>query len=230
MTVSFGEMKDGEYVVHGVPLTTLMKDRDVISALWFLWTGENLSESERRLVELCFVACLDHGTEPPSAHVTRTVASCGKPLADAVAAGILTLGPRHGNAAGVAAQWIRDAVEAGRSASDVVCESLAASRRLPGLGHPVYESDPRTQMIFTQAKETFAQTPHVEFVLEAARSLSAEKGKTMPVNIDGAIGAVMCELGAPADLADAIFLCARTIGLVAQAREEAGQSSSYRRG
>jgi citrate synthase/citryl-CoA lyase len=219
-----------EYRLHDKPISSLMAEMDFVSAIWFAWTGAAPTDGVRKLLNACFVAGLDHGAEPPSAHVARVVASCGKPLADAVAAGILAFGPRHGNAAGAASTWLRETLASGRSVAEVVKSALDAKQRLLGFGHPEYEVDPRTTKLHELAKATLPSTKHFDFALDVARELSAQKGKPLPLNVDGALGAVVADLDAPAELADAIFIAARTVGLIFHAREEAAQSSSYRRG
>lgn len=203
---------------------------DFISAFWTLWTGKSPSPQESDLIEACLVACMDHGAEPPSAHTSRVVASCGKPLADCVAAGLLTLGPRHGNAGGAAAEWIKESVFSGLTPEQVADKVLEGKRRLPGLGHPVYEVDPRTTALFETAKKNLGDTKHFEFALAVSRALSEKKGKPLPLNVDGALGAIMVDMETPSELADAIFIVARSAGLIAHAREEAISSESYRRG
>ncbi len=198
--------------------------------MWLAWTGQQPSAVQRIVLQACFIACIDHGVEPPSAHVARTVASCGKPLADAVAAGLLTLGSRHGNAGGAAAHWIREAVAAGRTPMDVAKSAVRDKIRLPGLGHPEYSVDPRTSKLFDIAKNRLAIIAHFEFALEVSRCMSELKAKPLPLNIDGAIGALIADMGAPDEMADALFIAARTIGLTAHALEESAQSTSYRRG
>ncbi len=230
MNSAIGEMQDGQYYLRGTPLTDLLTTTDSISVMWLAWTGQQPSAEQRIVLQACFIACIDHGVEPPSAHVTRTVASCGKPLADAVAAGLLTLGPRHGNAGGAAARWIREAVAAGRTPMDVAESAIRDKTRLPGLGHPEYSIDPRTSKLFDTAKNRLTTVAHVEFALEVSRIMTEKKQKTLPLNIDGAIGALMADMGAPDVLADALFIAARTIGLTAHALEESVQSTSYRRG
>ncbi|MBI4138603.1 citryl-CoA lyase [Candidatus Uhrbacteria bacterium] len=219
-----------EYHLHGKPISSLMTEMNLVSAIWFAWTGVLPSEAEGNILNACFVGCIDHGAEPPSARVTRVIASCGKPLADAVAAGILAFGPRHGNAASAASVLVREAVASGRSASDVARAAIEEKRRLPGFGHPEYEVDPRTTKLGEILKANLPSTKHFDFAQEISRELTAQKGKPLPLNIDGAIGAVLADLGASSDLADAIFLVARSVGLVMHAREEMGQSESYRRG
>ncbi|MEK7473246.1 MAG: citrate/2-methylcitrate synthase [Patescibacteria group bacterium] len=68
-------------------------------------------------------------------------------------------------------------------------------------------------------KEQSLNIEHFTFALEVAEALSVAKGKTMPLNVDGAIGALCADLGWPDEIADALFILGRTGGLVAHARE-----------
>lgn len=231
-TTSFGAIKNGEYHLRDVPVSHLMREQDLVSVLCLTWVGRLPTESERSLLNACLIASVDHGTEPPSAHVTRRIASCGKPVADAVAAGLLALGPRHGNAATAAGLWIQEAVKANRLAQDVVEEALTSKRRLSGIGHPEYTIDPRTMTIKDLAAKHLSATPHLDLALEVSRLMTERKGSPLPLNVDGAMGALMCDLGWPLEMADAVFLAGRTIGLVAHAWEEmrATAGGTYKRG
>ncbi|MEN9558558.1 MAG: hypothetical protein RL141_927 [Candidatus Parcubacteria bacterium] len=227
---SIGMNQNGVYALRGTPIPALIAEADVVSTLWLAWTGARPSNSVRQVLHACLVACMDHGTEPPSAQVTRITASCGKPLADAVAAGVLTLGPRHGNAAGDASRWIREAVAAGRPPVDVATEAVTSKSRLSGIGHPVYEQDPRTAALHEVARAAGISNTHQAFGIAVAQEISSLKGKTMPLNVDGMLGAIMADIDAPPACADALFLAARVMGLAAHAMEESTQSTSYHRG
>ncbi len=230
-TTSIGEIKDDSYQLRGTPIAELIRNADFISTIWLAWMNAVPTDAVRALLNACLVACIDHGTEPPSANVTRITASCGKPIADAVAAGLLTLGPRHGNAAGASSAWIREALTSGRSAAAIATESIENKKRIPGFGHPEYDVDPRTGALATIATAQLGATPHLTLALEISAALTAQKEKPLPLNVDGAIGAIVADLGAPADIADAIFIASRTIGLLAHAREEAGSGAlRYQRG
>ncbi len=229
---SFGAIKDGEYRLRDVPISQLMREQDLVSVLCLTWVGRLPTATEKLLVNACLVASIDHGIEPPSAHVTRRIASCGKPVADAVAAGLLALGPRHGNAATAAAVWIQDAVKAGRSPQEVVEEASTSKKRLSGIGHPEYKIDPRTMTIADLAKQHLSSHTHLDLALEVSRLMTERKGSSLPLNVDGAIGALMLDLGFPTPMADALFLVARSVGLVAHAWEEmeATSGGTYKRG
>lgn len=231
-SVSFGVIKDGEYRLRDVPVSQLMREQDIVSVLCLTWVGRLPTEAERVLLNACLIACVDHGVEPPSAHVTRRIASCGKPVADAVAAGLLALGPRHGNAATAAALWIQEAVKAGRAPADVVEDALATKKRLSGIGHPEYTIDPRTMVLKDLVQVHLPSAPHMELALEVSRLMTERKGSPLPLNIDGAMGALVSDLGWPSEMADALFLAGRTLGLVAHAWEEmrATAGGTYKRG
>ena len=45
-------------------------------------------------------------------------------------------------------------------------------------------------------------------------------GRQLPINVDGAIAALLCELGIPPEMGNAFFIIARLPGLVAHIHEE----------
>jgi citrate synthase len=57
----------------------------------------------------------------------------------------------------------------------------------------------------------------------AARAVEkcfADSGKPLPINVDGAIGAILADLGLDPKIYNGIFMVARTPGLVAHVAEE----------
>jgi citrate synthase/citryl-CoA lyase len=213
-----GSIHDGEYHLHDIPISTLMREHDLVSVLTFAWLGSFPSAVERRVLEACLIACVDHGEEPPSAHVARRVASCGKPLADCVAAGLLTLGPRHGNAGSTAALWIKAGLAAQVEPTVFAKQALSSGQRLSGVGHPEYTVDPRTNALWSLVQELQLPSEHFAFAQAVSVAMTVEKGKPLPLNIDGALGAIVNDLRWSPEIADAIFLVARTIGLAHQDR------------
>ena len=51
-------------------------------------------------------------------------------------------------------------------------------------------------------------------------ALAARKGKTIPMNIDGATAVIYAELGFPPPLARGLFCLSRSVGILAHAWEE----------
>ena len=60
-------------------------------------------------------------------------------------------------------------------------------------------------------------------------SLQTVLGKTLPINVDGAIAAILCELDFPPALANAFFIMARVPGLVAHIVEEQTRQKPMRK-
>lgn len=228
-TSSIGSIQDGIYHLRDNKITTLMETGDWLGTIALALVGRSLEAHERPLISACLIASIDHGMAPPSAQVTRIIASSGKPLADSVAGGMLTFGPRHGNAASAASQWLRERVAEGQDIKETVRLALEKGGRLMGFGHPEYEIDPRAQTLATLVRAHMPAYPHMEYALRVAEELTIQKGKPLPLNVDGAIGAVIADLGWPAELADALFLISRTIGLSAHALEEIATAKTYRR-
>lgn len=213
---TIGKEKKEGYELRGTPLASLIGG-SFAAAAFLAWFGRDAKEAELVVFEACLVACLDHGAEPPSAQATRLASGSGKPLAQAVAAGIGVLDTKHGNAGSACAKWLREHL--GQDPKEAVEAELKAGNRLLGFGHRLYERDPRTIALQRVAKDQALDTPHFDYALQIAEALFAAKGKTMPLNVDGAIGALCADLSWPDDIADALFILGRTAGLIAHARE-----------
>jgi citrate synthase len=61
------------------------------------------------------------------------------------------------------------------------------------------------------------------------QALHRALGKTLPINIDGAMAAILCEIDFPAGLANALFMVSRLTGILAHAQEEQAQMPPMRR-
>ena len=76
-------------------------------------------------------------------------------------------------------------------------DARTAGQRLPGLGHRMYREDPRTTALFAMAEQYGKAGQGVAF-MRALESAVAETIKPLPINVDGAIAAVLHDLGYPA--------------------------------
>ena len=113
---------------------------DVISLLWL---KRRLPPYAIRFIELCIVLCADHGPCVSGAHVSIVTARAGKDLVSALAAGLLTIGPRFGGAIDDAARRFGAAVAAGQSPVEYVEAMKARGARVPGIGHRIKSKDNR---------------------------------------------------------------------------------------
>ena len=70
------------------------------------------------------------------------------------------------------------------------------------------------------AKESKIAGKYVAQAEVLEKILSEKNGKSLPINADGAIAALLCEMNFPPQTANGIFMIARVAGLVAHATEE----------
>ncbi|MDH3276294.1 MAG: citryl-CoA lyase, partial [Gammaproteobacteria bacterium] len=88
-----------------------------------------------------------------------------------------------------------------------------------GIGHRVHTADPRTAVLFSLARDSGAAGDGVAFVV-ALEAAVAELIKPMPANLDGALAAVLFDLGFPPLFAKLVFIIGRVAGLSAHVMEE----------
>ena len=113
-------------------------------------------------------------------------------------------------------------------AAGLISEEKAAGRRIPGYGHRIHTDDPRTRRHFELAHELDVAREHVALA-EAIAANFAKSGKKLPLNVDGAIAAVLADLGFSADLANGFFIFARIAGWMAHLLEERERERPMRR-
>ncbi|MBI5304267.1 MAG: citryl-CoA lyase [Chloroflexi bacterium] len=223
--------------IRGYDLVQMIGAIPFPSVLYLLFTGELPTPGVAKLVDAIMVASIDHGPGAPSALAARTAASGGAPLGAAAAAGLLTLGKYHGAAVQDAMEALLQVVEYAketqdldRAADHVVAEWRKTKRRLAGFGHRQHKhQDPRLARLFDLAREANVRENYLQAAHAIERALKKSAGKDLPINIDGAIAAILCEIGFPPTLANAVFMIARMAGILAHAHEEITQMPPMRR-
>ena len=224
-----------EIRVRGYRIDELMGRVSFGEAVYLILRGELPGDAVGKLVEAMIVASVDHGVTPPSTLAVRNAATTGAPLNACLAAGALAVNKHHGGAVEDCMRLLsRGAarVQAGEAAAvaatALIGEEKAAGRRLPGFGHRIHTDDPRSHRLLTLAKEAGASGPHVA-VAEAIVAALAKGGKALPLNVDGAIAAVLADLGFAPELANGFFILARTAGWMAHVAEELQREKPMRR-
>ena len=214
--------------VRGKAIDKLMGNTSYAQMVYLLLKGEMPSENIGKMMETILVSSVDHGTTPPSALSAITVASTGATLNAAVAAGILAISRFHGGAIEDCMKILKQGMELvekdnmsiNEAAAKIVADYRAVKKRMSGFGHRLHTDDPRTKKLFALATEYDVTDKYVDlanaFVAEIEKSL----GKKLPLNVDGAIAALLCEMDFDPILANAFFMIARVPGLVAHIYEE----------
>lgn len=222
------DVKPGEIRLRGYQIDKLMGEATFSDAVWLALTGELPASGVRKLVGAILVAGIDHGVTPPSALAAINAASTGAPLNAAVASGVLAINRWHGGAIEDAMrQFYRGAAEMeahGWNFNEAAVAYLDGVNekggKVMGYGHRVHLTDPRTAKIISLALDAGLEGRYVNFALAVEQELERRKGKKLPLNVDGAIAAALCELEIPSELANAFFIISRVPGLVAHAFEE----------
>lgn len=219
-------MKEGA-VIRGKELKGLVGKVTFTDMIFLTMTGRLPKEGERDVLDALFVSCVDHGIQVPSVTSARIVQSAGNPINASIAAGVLSIGDNHGGAVEQAAKFFEECSSQGAKAA--VQGKLDKKERLGGFGHKHYERDPRVEPLFMLAEEKGVAGKHVEFARKADEVLCELKGRPLHLNIDGAMAAILCDLGVPWQAARAFFIIPRTAGIAAHVVEERMSGKVYRR-
>src|SRR5437660_7618152 len=187
-------------------------------------------------MDAILVSSIDHGATTPSTLAARTVASTGASLSAAVAAGIMSINRHHGGAIEDCARQLKAiadrAMRENISIEEAATRTLAAMReigeRMSGFGHRVHTKDPRTARLFELAREAGVDGVHMKAARAVEKSFADAK-KALPINVDGAIGAILADLKMTPAAFNGIFMIARTPGLVAHVIEEQSREKPMRR-
>jgi citrate synthase len=214
--------------LRGYPVEELMGKVGFAEAIHLALLGELPDQGTVTLLNAIFVSSLDHGTTPPSVLSAVTVASTGAPLGSAVAAGILAISRWHGGAIEDCMKTINEALTIAKksgisfseAAAKIVEDCKARGRRISGFGHRLHTKDPRTTRLLQIADELGKSQDGVDMARWLEDAIAQSTGKPLPLNVDGAIAAVLVDLKVPPALANAFFMIARLPGLVAHAHEE----------
>ena len=219
---------EGQIRVRGYDVTSLMTRATFTDTIYLLHRGELPSPDERALLDAILVGVSDHGSGAPSCATARLAASGNRQsLSAAVAAGLLAVGDEHGGAGSNCMEMIAagiarakaESLSLAESASRTVAEARAAGQKLPGLGHRVHKVDPRKALLFGMARDRGLAGDGIVFIEGVEAALQAQ-GKTLPINIDGALAAILHDLGFPPPFGRLVFLIGRVAGLTAEVAEE----------
>ncbi len=222
------ETRDGEIRLRGYDVTSLMTGRTFTDTIYLLHRGRLPSDQERTVLDAILIGVADHGSGAPSCAAARLAISGNRQsVSSAVAAGILAVGDEHGGAGSGCMEMIgagleraqRESLSLGECARLVVAETRAAGRRVAGLGHRVHSRDPRTPVLFELARRHGLAGDGIAF-MEALESVVCETIKPLPINVDGALAAVLYDMGFAPAFGRLIFIIGRVAGLSAEVSEE----------
>lgn len=208
---------------------------DFSSYLWLLVTGQAPTAPQKAMLDACMVAIAEHGLVPSVQAARMTLAAGPDAWQGAMAAGLLGMGSVVAGSSEVAGRFLVELVEEARSQADlagVVTVRLQAMRerreKVPGLGHPQHSGgDPRADRLLALADEHGVSGRHVACLRLLGEIAPAIMARPLPINVSGAIPALMLDAGWPAAALKAVPLVARAGGLAAHLLEETQRSIGF---
>lgn len=234
MYTQISTVRGDKIYVRGLDLTEELMGRVTVTDMISLTIlGRLPGAAERRMVDAILVSLVDHGVTPSSLSARLAYFAAPEAAQAAMASGLLASGSRVLGAmedcARILAEHSPDdpSDEAlSTSAAAVVAEFRSRGARIPGIGHTSHrDEDPRATRLLELAADEGYSGRYVA-LLEAVRAeASAAAGKALTINVTGAIGAVLLELGFPIETARGFGLMSRLVALVAHIAEEAQTGS-----
>jgi len=202
---------------------------DFTSYFWMLVTGTLPTPKQLFFCNAVLAAIAEHGLVPSVVASRMTYAAAPEAFHGAVAAGLLGCGSVVLGSAEVAgrfyAECVKAANEPGANPTSVAKENILAlrvdKRAIPGFGHPQHSGgDPRANLLLRLAHEHDIVGKHIEMLYTIRDVLPDAIGRELPINVNGAIPAVMLDVGFPLAALKGISLLARTASIIAHLQEE----------
>ncbi|AZO27917.1 citryl-CoA lyase [Mesorhizobium sp. M1B.F.Ca.ET.045.04.1.1] len=230
------EMRPGVIRLRGYEIQDLIGRVSFPAMIWLMLRGELPSEQQAELLGIALGAAVDHGPQAPSIAIARMAATCGVGINNAMASAINVLGDVHGGAGEQALTFYGDiaaAVDQGATLADAVSARLdrffaEEKGYVPGLGHRFHPIDPRVPRLIELTRNFAARGIVSGRFADIAEAIEAEvatrKGKTIPLNIDGATAVIYGELGFPPALTRGLFVLSRSVGILAHAWEQSQEA------
>lgn len=198
---------------------------DFTTYFWLLVTGQHPNETQRFFANAVLCALAEHGLVPSVVAARMTQAAAPEAFHGAVAAGLLGCGSVVLGSAEVAGRFYAQLVASDappREAAIAGIKALRADKQaIPGFGHPLHAAgDPRANRLLALAKEHGVEGDNIAMLYTIRDALPEALGRELPINVNGAIPAVMLDVGFPLAALKGIALLARTASLIGHLQEE----------
>ncbi len=112
-------------------------------------------------------------------------------------------------------------------ANRIINEHKTRRQRLPGFGHPIHTQDPRTQRLLEIAKETETGGSHVQLAKAIEDASERSYTRRLIMNVDGAIAALISDMGFDWRVGKGFFILSSTAGLIAHVYEQTWAEKPY---
>jgi citryl-CoA lyase len=219
---------EGKEFIRGFDLEILAESSNFGDTIFLLLLGRKPNGNESKMWNALLVMAIDHGPGTASALTARISASAKNSVHTSLAAGLLGLGERHGLAIEGAMKFFLEHKNV-ENLQAFLQNMKEQKKYVPGYGHKVLSVDSRANALLKIAKVTGFYKEHCAFAEAVQEALKNTSSKVLPLNVDGAMAAVLCDMDIGTNLAKGIFMIARVPGLVAHIVEEIKNDDGIRR-
>ncbi|MCY1283725.1 Citrate synthase 2 [compost metagenome] len=221
-------------MVRGLNLSTeIIGKFDFVDMIFHTTLSRLPTPREKVMVNALLVTTADHGITPSSLSARLTYIGAPEALQGAVATGLLGAGSVFLGPMQNAAEMLNEG--ASELADDATDEQvLEAARALVrrykerrqqvfGVGHPIHvDGDPRVPALRDLSRDNGYYGLHWR-LMEAIVVVLKAQNRKLPMNVVGAIGAIVAAMGLDPLIARGLALVGRSAGLLAHVLEEKTQ-------
>jgi citrate synthase len=197
---------------------------------WLLVLGARPTDVQRKVLDACLVAIAEHGLVPSVQAARMTLSAGPDAWQGAMAAGLLGMGSVVAGSSEAAGRYLHEVVtSADADGTDIEAAAIAslkalkaAKKKVAGLGHPQHSSgDPRANRLLEIAAELGIEGRYIAALKALGQHAPTIMDRPLPINVSGAIPALLLDAGWPLEALKAVPLVARAAGLSAHLFEEA---------
>ena len=202
-TTKIGWAAEGRITVRGYRAEELIRHASFAEAAYLVIRGELPTEAQAAALDAVLRSGLDQAFINSAVPAARFAASAApESPAAAIAAGVIAFGSVTGSPR-QCAEMLMAAHEEMRSdrlgeadvARRVVERAMAEKRKLPGLGHPMHKrEEPRARALREVAERLGVWGERARLLEAIGRAASRRVGRPLPVNLAGAMAAVLLEI------------------------------------
>lgn len=229
---SVTRVEPNRIITRGYPQEDIIGNLSFPEMVYLLIKGEIPSKNESNMLEAILISFCDHSVTPPSTQAARLMASAGSPMHACVSGGLLAFGKNHAGAIERAMKTFQEGIKRSKDdietvALEIIDKSLEKGNKIPGFGHRYHTEDPRAPKLIELAKKCGCSGIHTELALTIQSILLEKKGIKM--NIDGANGAILSDMGFDWSIGTGVFMIGRLPAIIAHVHEEKTREEPFRK-
>ena len=198
-TTRISMAQGGKINVRGYPVEELIAQLSYSQSAFLILTGELPDEREAALFDLTLRSGMDQQFISAAVGAARFTASASPESAiPALASGMLASGSITGSPQEPAEMLIESVsleLEESAACKDTIKTWLERRGAVPGLGHPIHkEGEPRAVTVRRLAIDLGGWGLHGQRLDAIEAELETQKSRKIPINLAGAIGAILADL------------------------------------